>query len=104
MPWFGTHDEHSAAMAIIPYDGSVKMRWIANYNNADVFAKNHFRRSPFARIVSLIPLWDLDEISPETTVQYQILPGGNHVTMAKHYREIAKRSGLWVSLEAKATG
>lgn len=102
MPWFGTHDERSAAMAIIPYDGSVRMRWIANYNNADVFAKNHFRRSDFERVVSLVPLWDLNKITPETTIQYQILPGGNHVTMAKHYREIAKKNGLWVSLEGKA--
>ncbi len=102
MPWFGTHDERSAAMAIIPYDGSVRLRWIANYNNASVIAKNHFRRSEFARIVSLVPVWDLSKITPETTVQYQILPGGNHVTMAKHYREIAKKNGLWVSLEEKA--
>lgn len=102
MPWFGTHDDQSAAMAIVPYDGSVRMRWFANYNNADVIARNHFRRSDYARIVSLVPVWELSKISPETTVSYQILPGGNHVTMAKHYREIAKKNGLWVSLEQKA--
>ncbi len=102
MPWFGTHDARSAAMAIIPYDGSVRMRWIANYNNATVIARNHARRSTYDRIVSLIPVWDLTAVTPETTVQYQILPGGNHVSMAKHYREIAKKNGLWVPLKDKA--
>ena len=102
MPWFGTHDEKSAAMAVVPYDGSVRMRWIANYNNAAVIARNHFRRSDYARIVSLIPVWDLNKITSETRVQYRILPGGDHVTMAKHYRAIAKKNGLWVSLKEKA--
>ena len=102
MPWFGTHDDRSAVMAIIPYDGSVRMRWIANYNNSAVIARNHFRRSDFPRIVSLVPIWDLSEITPETTLEYQVLPGGNHVSMAKHYRKIAKQNGLWVSLEKKA--
>jgi hypothetical protein len=102
MPWFGTHDRRSAAMAIIPYDGSVRMRWIANYNNADVIARKHFRRSDYARIVSLTPIWDLNTITPKTTLEYRILPGGDHVTMAKHYRKIAKNEGLWVSLREKA--
>lgn len=102
MPWFGTHDERSAAMAMIPYDGSVKMRWIANYNNADIIARQHFRRSSFDRILTLVPIWNLNRITPETTVEYRILPGGNHVSMAKEYRARAKEKGYWVSLKEKA--
>ncbi|MFZ5833338.1 MAG: hypothetical protein ACOY3P_24880 [Planctomycetota bacterium] len=102
MPWFGTHDQRSAAMAIVPYDGSVRMRWVANYNNAAVIERQQFRRSPYPRVVSLTPVWELKAITPETTVEYEILPGGDHVAMAKHYRKIAKEKGLLVSLREKA--
>jgi hypothetical protein len=97
MPWFGTHDGRSAVMAVVPYDGSIGVQWIANYNNAELIAQREFRRSPYPRILSLTPVWH-----PDTRLDYHVLPGGNHVTMAKRYRQIAKRRGLFVSLEEKA--
>lgn len=101
MPWFGTHDERSAVMAVVPYDGSIAMQWIANYNNSDYIAKNEFHRSKYPRIVSLTPVWRLNEVTPETQLTYHILPGGNHVTMAKRYRRISKENGVFVSLKEK---
>ena len=102
MPWFGTHDDRSAVMGVVPYDGSVGMQWIANYNNSDFIAKKEFRRSRCPRIVSLTPTWYLNNVTPETRVTYHVLPGGDHVDMAKRYRRTAKEAGLFVSLEEKA--
>jgi len=102
MPWFGTHDDRSAAMAVVPRDGSVGMQWIANYNNVFEVMKRHFHLSSYPRILALTPVWKLDETTPQTEVVYHVLPNGNHVTMAKRYREIAKENGLFVSLEEKA--
>ncbi len=102
MPWFGTHDERSAVMAVVPYDGSIGMQWIANYNNFQEVARREFRLSDYPRIVALTPVWDLGRTTPKTRLVYHVLPGGDHVTMAKCYRRIARKNGLLVSLEEKA--
>ena len=102
MPWFGLHDEKSAIMAIVPYDGSVGVQWVANYNrNAEIVAREH-RPSKDPRILALTPVWDLEATTPETRVNYHVLPGGNHVSMAKRYRRIAEANGLLVTLKEKA--
>ncbi|MFV1965468.1 MAG: hypothetical protein ACC628_08605, partial [Pirellulaceae bacterium] len=102
MPWFGTHDQRSAVMAVVPYDGSIGMQWIANYNNYHDVARQQFRLTSFPRILALTPVWNLAQVTPKTQLVYHVLPGGDHVAMAKRYRKIARQNGLFVSLEEKA--
>jgi hypothetical protein len=102
MRWFGTCDDKSAALAVIPEDGSVKLQYIANYNDNVNYVRRHQQYSPWPRILALTPVWRLDKIDANTEVEYHLLPGGDYVTMAKRYKEIAQRTGLWVSLEEKA--
>lgn len=102
MPWFGVHDDKSAVMAVVPYDGSVGMQWIANYNHYQEEANRQHRRSTYPRILTLTPVWHLASHKPETALTYHVLPGGSHVTMAKRYRQIAAANGLHVSLSEKA--
>lgn len=102
MPWFGVHDDKSAAMAVVPYDGSIGVQWIANYNNYQEIADRQHRRSRCPRILTLTPVWHLASHTPDTALTYYVLPGGDHVAMAKQYRRIASAAGLHVSLSQKA--
>ncbi len=102
MPWFGIHDDRSAILAVVPYDGSVGVQWTANHNrNEETIARQH-RPSTDPRILALTPVWDLPATTPETRVDYHLIPGGDHVAMAKRYRGIAEANGLLVTLEEKA--
>ena len=102
MLWFGVHDDKSAVMAVVPDDGSIGMQWIANYNHYQEEANRLHRRSTYPRILTLTPVWHLASHKPQTGLSYHVLPGGDHVTMAKRYRQIAVAGGLHVSLREKA--
>lgn len=102
MPWFGIHDDKSAIMTVVPYDGSVGVQWVANSNRNQQIIDREHRPTDDPRILALTPVWHLAKTTPETAVICHVLPGGNHVTMAKRYRRIADENGLLVTLEEKA--
>lgn len=102
MPWFGMHDDKAAAMGVVPRDGSVGLQWVANYNSYHEVARRQHRRTTLPRILALTPVWHLPDARPGTEMSYFFLPGSDHVGMAKRYRQIARDSGLLVTLKEKA--
>lgn len=102
MPWFGTCTDTSGVVATIPTDESVRLQFILNYNDKVRFNQEQGIESPYPRILALTPVWSLHDIDPERTVRYHFIPRGNHVAMAKYYRTVAKKRGLFVSLREKA--
>ncbi len=102
MPWFGTYSEKSAVVGILGKNPAAKMEYIINNNGQYLFnAKGEI--SPYPRILSLTPIWDLQNKKSDHSIQYHFLPHGNYVQMAKRYRQIAKERGYFVSLKEKAT-
>lgn len=102
MPWFGIYDDKCAAMMVVPYDGSVGARWIANYNNQLEVARRTHAPTTLPRILSLTPVWEAPAAKPGTEINCLLLPGADHVGMAKRYRRIASDNGLLVTLKEKA--
>ncbi|HPA19461.1 MAG TPA: glycoside hydrolase [Verrucomicrobiae bacterium] len=102
MPWFGVHDDKSAVMAVVPYDGSVGVEWIANYNDYQEVAQQKHERTTLPRILALTPAWQFPETKPGTEISCFLLPGADHVGMAKRYRRIAIDNGTHVALRDKA--
>jgi hypothetical protein len=58
--------------------------------------------SPYPRILTVMPVWDLSRRDVHRVIKYHFLPGGEHVAMAKRYRSEAKKRGHFVSLRQKA--
>lgn len=102
MPWFGIHDDKSAAMTVVPYDGSVGVQWIANYNDYAEVARRTHSRTTLPRILALTPIWNFPEAKTGTAISCHLLPGADHVGMAKRYRRIAQENGMLVTLRDKA--
>ncbi|WP_298367354.1 DUF5696 domain-containing protein [uncultured Lutibacter sp.] len=102
MPWFGIEGEKSAAMTIIPENGSVKMKYILNYNNRDKYIAEYNKESTYPRILSVYPVWNLNKLSDKNFVTFHFMPNGTYVDMAKHYRKLAIEKGYFVSLKEKA--
>lgn len=102
MPWFGVESEKSAAMTIIPENGSVKMKYVLNYNDRDNYIAEHNRESAYPRILSVYPVWDLKKITKNDVLTFRFIPHGTYVEMAKHYRKLAIEKGYFVSLKEKA--
>jgi hypothetical protein len=101
MPWFGTHTEHSAVVGILSKDPAAKMEYIIN-NNGQHLWTGKSKMSPYPRILTLTPVWDLKRHHQNRYIQYHFIPHGNHVQMAKQYRTAAKERGYFVSLKEKA--
>ncbi len=102
MPWFGIHDDSAAAMAVVPYDGSVGVQWVANHNDCRASAPVTRERTTLPRILALTPVWHMSEAKPGTEISLFFLPDTDHVGMAKRYRKIASENGLLVTLKEKA--
>jgi hypothetical protein len=101
MPWFGTHTEHSAVVGILAQDPAAKMEYIINNNGQHLWTPKG-KMSPYPRILTLTPVWDLKRHQQGRYIQYHFIPHGNHVQMAKQYRAVAKERGYFVSLKEKA--
>ncbi|MHC4109994.1 MAG: DUF5696 domain-containing protein [Planctomycetota bacterium] len=101
MPWFGTHTEQSAVVGILAKDPGAKMEYIINNNGQHLWSPKG-KMSPYPRILTLTPVWDLKRRRQDRYIQYHFIPNGNHVQMAKQYRAVAKERGYFVSLKEKA--
>jgi hypothetical protein len=101
MPWFGTHTERSAVVGILTKDPTAKMGYIINNNGQHLWTPKG-KMSPCPRILTLTPVWDLQRRQRNQYIEYHLIPGGNHVQMAKCYRAVAKQRGYFVSLKEKA--
>ncbi len=102
MPWFGTYTEKSAVVGILAKEPAADLEYIIN-NNAQPFFSRRGEMSPYPRIVTLTPVWNLQSENDDRIIQYHFLPHGNYVQMAKRYRQIAKERGYFISLKEKTT-
>ena len=100
MPWFGTHTEHSAVVGILAKDPTARMEYIINNNGQHLWSPRG-KMSPYARILALTPVWNLQRPQKHRYIDYHFIPRGNHVHMAKQYRAVAKTRGYFVSLKDK---
>ena len=86
MPWYGTLEGGSGWLAIIetPDDAAVAIP----------------RRNG---LLGLVPEWlpQKQDFGPERIIRYVFLDGGGYVAMAKRYREYAKKTGLFKTLDEK---
>ncbi|MGB8353534.1 MAG: glycoside hydrolase [Chthoniobacteraceae bacterium] len=86
MPWYGATDGGPGWMAIVetPDDASVDVP-----------------RS--GGLLSLVPEWQpqKQQFGPQRTIRYIFSDTGGYVAMAKRYREYAKQTGLFKTLEEK---
>jgi len=86
MPWYGAGDEGAGWMAIVktPDDAAVRIS----------------RRDG---LLGLAPEWEPQkrQFGPDRTIRYVFLDRGGYVAMAKRYRENAKKTGLFKTLEEK---
>jgi hypothetical protein len=101
MPWFGTHTESSAVVGILAKQPAAKMEYIIN-NKGQHLLTPKGKMSPYPRILTLSPVWNLQSQQQDRYIEYHFLPGGDHVDMAKCYRGVAKERGYFVSLREKA--
>lgn len=101
MPWFGTHTEKSAVVGILNENPKAEMDYIIN-NNGQYLLNRMGKMSTYPRILTLSPVWKLDQPNIPHSISYYFIPGGNHVQMAKQYRETAIKRGYFVSLSDKA--
>lgn len=102
MPWYGIQTEKSGVLTVLPYSGSIGMKYIYNYNDRDAFIHTKFTESGYPRILSLYPEWNLAKKDAGDELVCYFTQGGDYVSMAKQYRELAKERGLFVSLKEKA--
>jgi len=86
MPWYGTVEGGAGWMAIVetPDDAAVDVP----------------RRDA---LLCLAPEWQPQKqhFGPERVIRYVFLDGGGYVAMAKRYRQYAKKTGLFKTLEEK---
>ena len=86
MPWFGAVESGAGWMAIIetPDDAAVN---IPRHDG----------------LLELVPQWESQQraFGPERVIRYVIFSAGGHVAMAKRYREYAKKTGRFRTLEEK---
>lgn len=101
MPWFGTYDAKSAVMGVLPKSPNGEMAYIIN-NNAQARFDTKNKISPYKRILSLMPVWNLQDQSAEIEIAYYFIPRGNYTHMAKIYRSISQERGYFKSLQQKA--
>jgi hypothetical protein len=87
MPWYGAMEAGGAG-------------WVALVETADDAAVRIPRRD--GRLV-LVPEWQAQKgrFGPERVIRYAFFEKGGHVAMAKRYRELAKKTGLFKTLEEK---
>lgn len=102
MPWWGTYSERSAVLGILGSDLGADMEYVINSNGQENFFSPKGEWSPYPRILALSPVWDLREDQGERRITYHFIPGGDHVQMARRYREIAQKRGHLVTLKEKA--
>ena len=98
MPWFGTHTERSGVMGVLKENPPAQVAYNLNYNGQDRF---RHKVSPYPAILSLSPVWQLEDEGEDRVIRYHFLPEGDHVEMAKRYRGVAKERGYFVSLREK---
>lgn len=101
MPWFGTHTDKSAVVGILNENPKAEMDYIIN-NNGQYLFNSQGKMSPYPRILALSPVWKLDQPNIPHQINYYFIVGGNHVQMAKKYRETAIKRGYFLSLRDKA--
>ena len=86
MPWFGAMRDGAGWMAIVetPDDAAVAL-------------------SRHDGLLGLTPEWEPQKqrFGPERVIRYVFLEKGGYVAMAKRYREYAKKTGLFKTLEEK---
>jgi hypothetical protein len=102
MPWYGIHDENCAIVTTMPYNGSVKLQCIFNSNNVEYWHQTMRTESRDKKILAFTPVWAGTQNAKNQTLNYHFINKGTHAEMARHYREIAIKNGLFVSLETKA--
>jgi hypothetical protein len=87
MPWYGAADAGGAG-------------WLAIVETADDAAVRIPRRDG---LLCLVPEWQPQKgaFGPPRSIRYAFLDRGGHVAMAKRYREFAKKTGLFKTLEEK---
>jgi hypothetical protein len=87
MPWYGAMDVAGAG-------------WVALVETADDAAVRIPRRDG---LLVLVPEWQAQKgrFGPERVIRYAFFEKGGHVAMAKRYRELAKKTGLFRTLEEK---
>jgi hypothetical protein len=98
MPWFGAKKEASSFICILETPDDVALDVIAN----DIRAPDGgLSFSP--RITAASPLWrsSRGSLRYPRTASYRFFPNGTYVDMAKHYRSLVKRTGLYRSLQEK---
>jgi hypothetical protein len=86
MPWYGAVDGATGWMALIetPDDASVDIPRVGD-------------------LLELVPKWEPQKqrFGPERVIRYIFSDNGGYVGMAKRYREYAKKTGLFKTLEEK---
>lgn len=102
MPWWGTHSERSAVVGILGPDLGAEMEYVVNSNGQANFFSRKGKWSPYPRILTLSPVWDLQKSVNERRISYHFIPGGDHVDMARRYRATARERGYLITLEEKA--
>lgn len=102
MPWIGSVKNDSAFICVIETENDAQFNVIMNYNMQDDFSRN-LQLSPWSRILVASPrfLAEKGKFGYERRMAYHFFPKGTHVEMAKHYRKVAERQGLLVTLKEK---
>lgn len=88
MPWYGVTEGTAGWMAIVetPDDASIRITRRDNLN-----------------LLVVVPEWEPQkgQFGPERVIRYIFFDHGGYVAMAKRYREHAKKTGLFKTLEEK---
>jgi hypothetical protein len=102
MPWFGAAKGAGAFVCVIDTDDDAQVHFVLNYNDQDEFSRRS-QASTYPRIVAASPRWlpVRGRLGYPRRAGYRFLPNGTHVDMAKHYRSVAERKGLVVTLPEK---
>ncbi|MCX7015091.1 MAG: DUF5696 domain-containing protein [Candidatus Sumerlaeota bacterium] len=102
MPFFGAVHGKSALAVVLDTEIDAAIRCVLNSNYQNVFNETG-ELSPYSRLAVCSPVWRATRhaFGYPRAATYTLLPGGDYVSIAKHYRKAAQRQGLWVSLRDK---
>ncbi len=102
MPFYGIVDGDSSLACILETENDAYLRCVLNSNYQQFFNRT-MQMSPYSRLAACSPVWksELRAFGYARSMLFSILPNGDFVSMAKHYRAYARETGLAVTLNEK---